>query len=347
MALNCEKCLKDVSLLTAVKVPSEGASVLKQLMVCEDCGKKFDWYCAVCNKWHPAAMKSYQCSIGGLVCEEKSTKNEREGKWWCQGCQTYHAKEYQCYIGGLHVNGKTGDYLDKDYAEAAMEAEDILTAAEEAEIKAWNDYKASGWKGMAPKYPSAWQAKQKGLFKETTYEKHNHKPQLVIDYEGLKVYAGTKWDSEPYFKDMDIVANCTGFRTREFRADGPHELCGILKKYEHYSSKPKPKFEEIVLDWPDYGAIDLPVEFWKDLVIEVKSRGGKLLCCCVGGHGRTGTAICAIMITHLGYTAKDAIEWVRTNYCKRAVESVSQEEYLGSLEPQKKGKKHAKHNRTV
>lgn len=47
---------------------------------------------------------------------------------------------------------------------------------------------------------------------------------------------------------------------------------------------------------------------------------------CIGGHGRTGTVLSAIVAELLG--EKDAIQYVRTHYCKKAVESKVQVAFL-------------------
>jgi hypothetical protein len=47
---------------------------------------------------------------------------------------------------------------------------------------------------------------------------------------------------------------------------------------------------------------------------------------CIGGHGRTGTVLSAI-VAEVSDT-KDAIQWVRTHYCKKAVESKEQVKFL-------------------
>ena len=60
---------------------------------------------------------------------------------------------------------------------------------------------------------------------------------------------------------------------------------------------------------------------------------------CIGGHGRTGTVLSAI-VAELG--DKDAIQWVRKHYCKKAVESDAQVAFLrkhygvSAVEPAKK-----------
>lgn len=47
---------------------------------------------------------------------------------------------------------------------------------------------------------------------------------------------------------------------------------------------------------------------------------------CIGGHGRTGTVVSAIVAEITGKT--DAIQWVRKHYCKKAVESSEQVKFL-------------------
>ena len=62
---------------------------------------------------------------------------------------------------------------------------------------------------------------------------------------------------------------------------------------------------------------------------------------CIGGHGRTGTLISAIVAEGAG--KKDAIQYVRKHYCKKAVESKEQVKFLmkhygcSTAEPTKNG----------
>jgi hypothetical protein len=54
--------------------------------------------------------------------------------------------------------------------------------------------------------------------------------------------------------------------------------------------------------------------------------GKKIHVGCIGGHGRTGLLLAAVTAEFLG--KKDAIQYVRDNYCKRAVESTAQVDFL-------------------
>lgn len=49
---------------------------------------------------------------------------------------------------------------------------------------------------------------------------------------------------------------------------------------------------------------------------------------CIGGHGRTGTFLAALVFKATGNL--DATKWLRDNYCSKAVETASQVEFLKS-----------------
>lgn len=54
--------------------------------------------------------------------------------------------------------------------------------------------------------------------------------------------------------------------------------------------------------------------------------GKKIHMGCIGGHGRTGLVLAAL-VAHVN-GEKDAIQWVRKHHCKKAVESESQVNFL-------------------
>lgn len=62
-------------------------------------------------------------------------------------------------------------------------------------------------------------------------------------------------------------------------------------------------------------------------IIDVLASGGTVHVGCIGGHGRTGLVLAAVVASD-DDTLDDPIEWVRTNYCKRAIESKEQEGFL-------------------
>lgn len=78
----------------------------------------------------------------------------------------------------------------------------------------------------------------------------------------------------------------------------------------------------------DQGVPKTPARF-KKLVTYLCTQlqdGKRVHVGCIGGHGRTGLVIAAIYAEMSG--DKDAIQWVRKNHCKKAVESSAQIKFL-------------------
>lgn len=159
----------------------------------------------------------------------------------------------------------------------------------------------------------------------TTVSAHcKHKPQEVLksEQEGWSIWAGRKWDCEDSLNDFDIVLNLSGTRVSK-----RHEIpIKALKKWES-----KEKYTEICLDWPDRGTVTLPKQWWTDLLNHLKQNKLRMLVFCVGGHGRTGTAICSLLITAFGWEPKEACSWIWENYCEEAIESNAQIQYCYNL----------------
>lgn len=92
-------------------------------------------------------------------------------------------------------------------------------------------------------------------------------------------------------------------------------------------------FEEIMVPWPDFGVPRVKISFWKALHSYVMERGWKSVCFhCQAGHGRTGTALAAMLIANEGYSAQDAVWQIRSSYCVEAVESIEQSMYLQKVD---------------
>lgn len=151
-----------------------------------------------------------------------------------------------------------------------------------------------------------------------------HRPQCLLKSQqsGWEVWAGARFDCLDYLEHFDVLLNLTG----EPALEG-HRV--PLKGLEHWGKGAPPL--EVILDWPDMRAVGLPSAFWTDLVRYLAENRTRMLAFCIGGHGRTGTAICCLMVVN-GWTTKAAIEWVRKNYCRLAVESKEQEEYVRAVE---------------
>ena len=64
------------------------------------------------------------------------------------------------------------------------------------------------------------------------------------------------------------------------------------------------------------------------LIADALEGGATVHVGCIGGHGRTGMVLAAV-VAYTG-VSKDAITYVRQNYCKKAVESRAQEGFLAA-----------------
>jgi hypothetical protein len=83
------------------------------------------------------------------------------------------------------------------------------------------------------------------------------------------------------------------------------------------------------LDWPDFG---VPVDSARVMTalraLRQRARDGEQVeLGCLGGHGRTGTALACLAILG-GLPSGDAVAWVRENYCTNAVENGQQEAFV-------------------
>jgi hypothetical protein len=83
--------------------------------------------------------------------------------------------------------------------------------------------------------------------------------------------------------------------------------------------------------WPDFGVPDPgPLRSSLERLL-ARARDGDLVeIGCLGGHGRTGTALgCLAVLT--GTPHDEAVEWVRTVYCSDAVETDEQRAFVESF----------------
>lgn len=100
----------------------------------------------------------------------------------------------------------------------------------------------------------------------------------------------------------------------------------LFKNAQQFTTTPPPTLR---LDWRDQDAPALALGFWKALYKDLGKIKGQCLVHCMGGHGRTGTGL-SILLWLNGYTG-DPVEYLRKNYCEKAVESETQIEYLKEL----------------
>lgn len=85
----------------------------------------------------------------------------------------------------------------------------------------------------------------------------------------------------------------------------------------------------ILCDWPDMNVMrESEQTVLLDYLVEKIKDGNSIEISCYGGHGRTGTLIAMLWVRLTGIGAKDAIDGIRDNYCKRSIESDRQEDAI-------------------
>jgi hypothetical protein len=97
----------------------------------------------------------------------------------------------------------------------------------------------------------------------------------------------------------------------------------------------RPPWPHAVLDWPDFGVPDDVAVLRSALasLLDLARTGAVVELGCVGAHGRTGTALACLAVLASGgdLPASEAVAWVRSAYCSRAVETAAQEAFVAAF----------------
>jgi hypothetical protein len=167
----------------------------------------------------------------------------------------------------------------------------------------WDDL---GMSGTGSRYKGGHSSSYSGYSSgyKRCYESH---PPLPLPGTELVVYGGSC--SNPVVTDADVYIGFDSSMARTQR------------------SWPWKKGMEFLFKITDMQAPDNAEEFKKLIAWSKKQidEGKKLHAGCIGGHGRTGTFLAALVSE---YGEKDAISYVREHYCQKAVESSVQVDFL-------------------
>ena len=150
------------------------------------------------------------------------------------------------------------------------------------------------------------------------------KPFMELD--GVNLAGAQGWELTGWEADLiiDLGNNKIG--------DGGQPFVKSLGKWIELEKYVIKKADVLKLNWTDQGVPPVGKEFWSALWAKVKDGGYKRVCvCCVGGHGRTGTLLAALLIVIGGYDDLAAVQFIHDNYCDQAVESQEQDKYLMEL----------------
>lgn len=135
-------------------------------------------------------------------------------------------------------------------------------------------------------------------------------------------------------------------RTRVVLHDGTTVMGVSFAADDPYSREVRPSFG-LYLDerwgppwphahvpWPDFG-VPSDLEGLRSALVDLLERarqGEPVELGCLGGHGRTGTALACLAVL-AGTSPSDAVAWVRAGYCDRAVETDEQEALVHHFSP--------------
>ncbi|SDK89978.1 protein-tyrosine phosphatase family protein [Nonomuraea jiangxiensis] len=132
--------------------------------------------------------------------------------------------------------------------------------------------------------------------------------------------------------DVVVLPDGTQFQAVSFDAMDPYARDRQPDYGLYLDFRWRPSWVHDHLDWPDFGVprdSAAVVTALRSLLDRART-GQQVELGCLGGHGRTGTAL-AILAILTGHAASDAISWVRGNYCPDAVETAGQEAFIMGL----------------
>ena len=154
-----------------------------------------------------------------------------------------------------------------------------------------------------------------------TFERENNLP--------LRLWVANMGGARSTKDGFHFVVDCgdilTYVRKQDSYLEGDPELKKALDAYCNDLMVTR----HLKIDWDDRAAAPVKPQFWEEIN---KLLYGDVMTCCVGGHGRSGTAfVCLLLANAPDYDALDALIHCRAVHCPRAIESVAQHEYINSV----------------
>lgn len=159
---------------------------------------------------------------------------------------------------------------------------------------------------------------------------HHKGDELIWQYKGRKFFGAGYGGISPLKYDLtiDLAGLATSSRKGRPLVTSPNmpQMAADLNGLVDQPAK------ILELDWEDQKAIPAGAPFWKKMW-ELLPKG-RILVCCFGSHGRTGTALASLVLTSGApeiTSALDAILLIRAKHCEKAIESNRQLDYLDRL----------------
>lgn len=265
---------------------------------CDDCINSEN---KVCKKSGAVIEYTTFCSMK----EKKEEVKEQTPIFACKKCVYSDLDSDFCYIIQSKPNSKSPDCHFLEWKPGISSTKEVTKEVAKKEF-----FQKDFTKKEEPK---------------TTYVSYKecHKGTIVVFKDpktGVEICGGGKHhDVVVTSKDLFLDV---GFNHDKLIKTAGLKSAFKLEKYNKAASS-------IKIDWPDGSHPKLPETFWKDLISVIREEKKKVVISCVGGHGRTGTVL-SILSVLMGVVKKteDPVKFIRENYCKEAVETITQINYI-------------------
>ena len=150
---------------------------------------------------------------------------------------------------------------------------------------------------------------------------------LVFKVGKLSVFAGG-WSRGGDGSGMDLIIDLAKDREPTVK------IVGQLKGFDNTLAADD-FIPMMVINWRDFGIPNLSKKFWDEIVKSLKNASKdkefKVLICCQGGHGRTGTML-SILAHYFNVNGDiNPVSFIRDVYCKETVENSAQIKYIEQM----------------
>jgi len=130
-----------------------------------------------------------------------------------------------------------------------------------------------------------------------------------------------------------VLPDGTSITAVSFDPAGPYDREEPPDYGLYLDTRWQPPWPHDHVGWPDFGVPEeTAIRNALPSLLARARAGQRVEVGCIGGHGRTGTAVaCLAVLT--GCPAGEAVAWVREHYCPRAVETPEQEAFVSRFAP--------------
>jgi len=116
-----------------------------------------------------------------------------------------------------------------------------------------------------------------------------------------------------------------------FLVDDPYQRDQVPTFGLYLDQRWAPPWDHAHLPWADFGVPDAnELRVALEDVLDRSRRGEHVEIGCLGGHGRTGTALACLAVMS-GTPPGDAVAWIRGAYCEKAVETDEQRAFVAAF----------------